>query len=294
MNLLDHLFQLDRQATRGDHLHFRFFEWFVAAYTVHFAWTWGLYIPRIDSVVLPLGIARYIDVSFLFSNGLSLVNAALITVLVTAGLLARVRWSYFAAFLLLHLQYAARYSLGEISHGSNMLGFSLLGLALAYLLFQKTDERRRFALGFTWFFIGLAYTSAGISKLIGTGPTWASGHHLWLWIHERGVDVLAGEGVFGLNIFQELLLGNWWLATAVLTFGWLTEAGGFLLWWRPTRSFITTALIGMHLGIGGSMNLYFTQFMLELLVIGYPWPPLIDKVLESMENKPSLSYRARS
>ena len=174
---------------------------------------------------------------------------------------------------------------GDLERLGSAAAVSLLGLGLAYLLFRKTDERRRFTFGFVWFFIGLAYTSAAACKLVGTGFDWSSGHHLWLWIHERGTDVLAGEGSFDLNVFQELLLQNWWMATAVLTFGWITEACGWMLWWRPLRPYITTALIGLHLGIGASMNLWFAQFMYELILIGYPWPLVIDKVWAWAEDR---------
>ena len=102
---------------------------------------------------------------------------------------------------------------------------------------------------------------------------------------------MAGQGSFEPSLVQELLLSNWWMATAVLTFGWVTEACGWLLWWRPTRPYITTALIALHVGIGASMNLWFEQFMYELLLIGYPWPRLIDRAWARAENRWSRPFR---
>ena len=78
MNFWKNLFKTDKEPTKGEALFFKLFELFVIVFVLKYAWQWGPYIQQIGEVVLPLGIAQYIDVSFMFENNISLVNAALI------------------------------------------------------------------------------------------------------------------------------------------------------------------------------------------------------------------------
>ncbi|GAB5408704.1 MAG: hypothetical protein BalsKO_10690 [Balneolaceae bacterium] len=45
-----------------------------------------------------------------------------------------------------------------------------------------------------------------MSKLIGKGINWVDGRHLWLWIAEKGTDILSREGEFQYTIVQEIAL----------------------------------------------------------------------------------------
>ena len=273
------LFDADRPETAGDRLFFRVFELFVALGSMYLASNWGLYILRISDVVLPLGIAQYIDVTFLFKHNLSIVNAVLISLLLLTGFLRWWKYAYLAAFLLLHLQYAARYCLGEIPHSSNMLGMTLLGISLAMVLYTDDDHRRRFALGFTYFFVGLGYTLAGFSKLVGTGLTWPDGRHLWLWIYEKSIDKYAKIGTLELNALQEIALDSHLVATAFLAFGLLTELAAFLVWWRPFRLPVMLGVLGLHVGIYLVMNIFFTLSVIELVFLAFPWPALLNYLM---------------
>lgn len=278
--------QADKEDSRGEVIFFKIFELFVAVFVIRFAWEWGIYIQQISEVVLPLGIAEYIDISFMFDNGISLVNAGLMTLFVGMGFFRIFpRLAYPAAILLFHLHYAARYCLGEISHGSNFMGMSLLALALAFLFFREPANYRHFALGFLIFFVGLGYTSAGMSKLIGTGLDWPSGEHLWLWIAERRVDVLSATGAFTPNLLQEYILRYHWLSTVTLSFGLLTELLGFLFWFPRTRPWIAVALMGMHLGVYLSMNIMFDLYIYELLILGFPWAAWMDRYLDFRDSR---------
>ena len=183
--LLQNLFDFERQETVGEILFFRFFELFVVYFALIYAWEWGPYLSRLSDVVLPLGIAEYIDISFMFENNLGIVNAIVMTVMLALGFLRIWRYGYLAAILSFHLHYAARYSQGEISHGSNLVGTIILLLAVATLAFKHRKEIRRTTLGLCYFFIGLGYTSAALCKLGATGPTWPAGRHLRMWIQER-------------------------------------------------------------------------------------------------------------
>jgi hypothetical protein len=278
--LLRNLFGFEVDETRGDRIFFRVLEAFIVGFTVYLAWTWALYTQRIEVVVLPLGIAQYVDISFMFDHGISVIVAALLTGALTLGF-ARISTgpAYLVALLLFHLQYVARYSLGEISHGSNMLGMSVMGLAVGFLVFRDPAFQRKFALGFIYFFVGIGYTLAAFCKLIGTGINWPDGRHLWMWINERGIDLLSTYGHFDPNIAQQLILADYRFGTMALAFGLLTEFFGFLMWFRKTRYLIVLMIIGMHMGILITMSIFFDAFTIQLILLGFPWAYWLDRRL---------------
>lgn len=272
------LFQTSKERTRGELWYFKIFELFVGIYTIKYAWEWADYIARNADVVLPLGIANYIDISFMFGSVWPVINATIITLLcVFSFFRIQFKWQYLLALVLLHIQFAARYSQGEIPHSMNMLGMSLLVLAVATFIFEKPWQISRFTFGGVYFFVGFSYFSAAVSKLIGTGLFWFDGRHLWIWIAEKSTDILSRTGGFELNFLQELALASVPLASAILLFGWLTEFAGVLVWSPKYRPYIITAIIGMHIGISLTMNIRFDTYVIELLLIGYPWDKLIDR-----------------
>jgi hypothetical protein len=207
-------------------------------------------------------------------------NAALVTGLCALGFFRQWRPAYAIAILLFHLQYTARYSLGEISHGSNLVGMGILGLALALLLFDREMPRLRFLMGFLYFFIGLGYTSAAVCKLVATGITWPDGHHLLMWIAERKVDTISKLGAFDPNLLQELILQNYHWGTAVLAFGLLAEGLSFLMWYRRFRYPVVLVVLSMHIGIAITMNIFFAASTYLLVLIGVPWFRVIDRLRE--------------
>ncbi|MDZ7773418.1 MAG: hypothetical protein U5K31_11865 [Balneolaceae bacterium] len=279
--LMYNLFDWEEPESFGVRTYLRVFEFFVAAYSLIYAWSWGFYIRKIHDVVLPLGLANYINDEIFFGNDLALWLAGLLTLLTTAGFLGRgrrFRWAYLAAFPLLHLLYVTRFSLGEIPHSSNLVGFGLLGLGLGFVFFKDRLKALSFGYGLMIFFIGLGYTTAGISKLVASGVTWVDGHHLWLWIAEKSTDVLSGYGSFELNALQEVALSSRTAATAILGVGLLTELSAFLLWFKRLRPWITLAVIGMHIGIYYSMNIFFLSYMIGLVIVGFPWHLLLNRL----------------
>ena len=50
------------------------------------------------------------------------------------------------------------------------------------------------------------------------------------------------------------------------------------MWFRKTRPYIATFLIGMHIGITLSMNIRFDAFVIELILLGYPWAIWLNKI----------------
>ncbi len=277
------LFEPERETSPGELLFFKGFELFVLIYTVKFSFEWAAYTQlRNSEVVLPLGIANYIDVSLFFDHYLSFLLAVLITVLIILAFFRiGTKWLYMIVLILFHLLYVIRFSQGEIPHSQNLIGMSVFCFALGTLFIQKPGKRARFIMGAIVFFIGLGYTSAFFSKLIGTGINWYDGRHLWLWISEKSIDILSREGVYEPNLLQEMALQSLAIASIILIIGWLTELIGFTMWWAGLRPYTTTLLIAMHIGITLTMNIRFDAFVIQLFLIGYPWYKLLDLALSS-------------
>ncbi len=280
--LLHNLFDFEREETTGEIVVYRIFELVVVYWTIEYAWRCGPYMERLGDVVLPLGIAEYVDITFMFDSPAGVVNAIAMTLLMVAGYLRLWRPAYLVGLLLFHLHYVARFSQGEISHGSNFVGMAVLGIAVGTVLFKERKLVRRTAVGLCFFFFGLGYTTAAWCKLIGTGPNWSDGRHLWMWIQERTVDTFSNTGVVDYNWLQELALQHHWLATAILTFGLLTEFFGFLIWFKRFRAYAVTLVLGMHLGIWGVMKLTFSANTHLLFILAYRWDALLDRALEHL------------
>src|SRR5690606_41453281 len=85
MSLLRNLFDFESEESRGDVLFFRLFELFIALGVMKLAWAWGASTLRISGVVLPLGIARLVDVSFMFGSPLALIIAGVRVAVVVVG-----------------------------------------------------------------------------------------------------------------------------------------------------------------------------------------------------------------
>jgi len=266
------------ELSKAQNIYFKVFEFFVLYNVIYLAWYWGLYSLKITDVVLPLGIATMIDISFMHGNNLPLINAGLITLVMIAAFFRKgPHWIYMVVFVLLHFQYVARFSIGEIPHSANLLGMALFSFAVGMIFFKDKVHLYRFIFGFTLFYIGLGYFSASMSKLIGTGPSWIDGRHLWLWIAEKGTDILGREGAFDYNFVQTLALNSIPAATLMLFIGIFTEFIGPLVWFRKTRPYAILALVGMHYVVMLSMNIRFDAFMIELLLVGLPWPEWYER-----------------
>lgn len=277
------LFEPYRNQTPGEVIFFKLFELFVIYYTIYFAWEWGIYTEfRNTEVVLALGLANYIDISVFFDNYLAIINAGFITILSIASFFRLgFRWQYMLVMVLLHVQYVARFSQGEIPHSQNLIGMAVLCFAIGAIFFPDKRQMPRFVLGSVIFFIGLGYTSAFFAKLIGTGINWYDGRHLWLWISEKSIDILSREGAYNPNFLQSMALQSTAVASVILLIGWFTELIGFTMWWKKLRPYTTTLLIGMHFGITMTMNIRFDAFVIQLFLVGFPWYILIDKYVKT-------------
>jgi hypothetical protein len=276
----EQLFDFDRPETDGEQIVFKLLELLLLGYAVFFAWQWGVQSQVIAAVAVPHGIARDLDISFLVSGRVALLNAALISVCALAGLWRRTaRFALPLLVLLMHLQFNARFSLGKISHGSHYVGLGLSMLAIAPWLMPTPTLQRRFVVNATLFFMGLGYFFAALSKLAEAGALWADGSHLWLWIQERSVDELANLGHSQLNAVQRLCLASRALSTLYLAIGLVTELCSVLLWFPRTRVPVTLALIGLHVAVLATMNIFFSAFLCQLALLGLPWARWFDRAL---------------
>jgi hypothetical protein len=200
-----------------------------------------------------------------------MIIASLVTLGIAVSITRLWRWGYVIAILALHLQYVVRFSQGEIPHSSNLIGFALLALGVGFATHKDSVAQIRFTWGFLWFFVGLGYTSAAISKLVGTGITWIDGQHLVLWIHEKAIDYASMTGEWTPNVLQTAILESAWVGTLSLFIGWFTEAIGVLMWSRRLRPWVVLVTIGMHFGITWTMNIVFVAFVMQLILTGFPW-----------------------
>jgi len=274
------LFNFHGVETKGERTFWRFFEACVCVFALQYMWQWAFYIPQLSGVILPLGFAEYFDVSaVMFNHYASYINAVIATIFIVTAYFKIWKWSYLIVVFLFHLQYIARFSQGEISHGSNMVGIGILMLAVAALTFSDDRLRRRFAHGLLIFYVGFGYFTASVCKLVATGFTWVNGNHMHLWLGERKTDVFSQFGAFEFNMLQEYMLEYHWLSTLILVFGLLAEASGVFYWFKKTRPFVGVILIAMHFGILFSMNINFDKYVYILVLLSFPWADLLDKYL---------------
>ncbi len=288
MSLADHLFPLDRPETRGECLHARIVEGFAALSAVVFAFRWAEYLQGVSSLPFPTGVARWLPLDWVLAPGVAFGAVGLLALLVGLGWARVTRWAYPAAIVVLHLMYAARHSLGKTSHGSHLVGLTLLAFAIAVVSFRDESVRRRVGVGMALFFVGLSYLWAAVSKLVASGGMWSDGRHLVLWIAEKQVDLLSRTGADGLNVLQEMVLAAPWVGTVLLTIGVVSEACGPLLWWRQTRVWAALLLIGMHIGILLTMNIFFYTYIVHLAILALPWSSLFDLMLARRAAPPGL------
>jgi len=270
VSFLSAVFNFEAEETKLERWFGKAFELFVLAVSLRYSWFWALQIQRFQVVVDPVGVGSHVDLSFLLGSPAAFVIAGLVTGFIVLGYTRRWRYGYFAAIILMHILFAARFSQGKIMHSSYLAAMVFLGIAIAVSAFDDESVRRRFALGFAFLFTGLGYTFAGICKLIGTGLSWPDGQHLRMWIEEKAVDTYATNGAVDLNVIQKLVLDHYELATAILIVGLFTELSGFLMWRPCFRLPLLVGLLGLHIGIFLTMNIVFAVSTVALCLLAIP------------------------
>ena len=88
----------------------------------------------------------------------------------------------------------------------------------------------------------------------------------------------SSAGAWAPNALQELALASALVATAMLTFGLLAELAGVLMIDRRFRYVVIPPLIAMHVGTSVVVNIDFPVYLLQLLLLGFPWPALYERL----------------
>ncbi len=264
------IFDFKSQTTPGEVLKFRVFEAYIAYAITSTVLNWADYIQHVEAVVHPLGLAHHLPLGWMLNPWVPWVNAVAIGLFSVAGLLGLFRWGYACAFGLMLFQYAARYCLGEIPHSANLIGMALLGFSIANVAFRGAHNIRRFALGFTFFSIGTCYFSAALCKLAVAGLDWPLGEHLSLWVYNKETDAFSKSGEWGLNLVQQFIVDHRWAGTLFLTTGLVSELGSVLVFHPKFRLYALWAIIGLHLGILASMEIFFQTATISLVILALP------------------------
>ncbi|MEM1269187.1 MAG: hypothetical protein AAGI08_03975 [Bacteroidota bacterium] len=243
----------------------RLLEWTVVAWCAWFAGQWAVQIAPAAVLTEPAGLAQYVDLALFTRGAWPMLWAGVAWAGLALGVFRKGRWSYAVAVVALHVLYVARFSFGKLPHGSNLTATILVGLAVAAVAFREETERRRFVMAYAFVFVGLGYGLAAVSKLVGTGWTWPDGQHLWLWIHEKGIDRLSRDGAWTPSLLQGLVLDSRLAGTLMLSIGWLSEWIAFLLPVRRLRLPILLLLAALHLGVYPILGI---SFLPNLCVLG--------------------------
>jgi len=285
--MLSKSYRYAEHPTGGMELYYKLFELMVYSGLLYHVWLWSSAITSSSGVYHPGGLAHYLPLSLMFDPVIPYVNAGIISGMLLLGFFRIMpKYTLSTALLLIHIQYVARFTLGKLPHETVFLGMALLGFVLAVWLVPRNRDRVRFVFVFLIFFMGLAYMMSAAAKIIGTylvspDTFWANGQHLWLWINSRQVSSMSDSGIYTLGFLSSQALNSWFVATAMLSYGLLVEAFGFLLWFDRTRWLIALLLIGLHLGIGMVMGLYFFFFIAQLAYVGFRWDLPIDGFIRS-------------
>jgi hypothetical protein len=259
----------------GARLQRRLFEAYVMAECVWTALGWAGYIEHVETIVHPLGIAHHVPLDFMLDGRVPWVNAALIALLIALGFARLARWAYAGALVLMLFQYGARYSIGEIPHGANLIGMCLLGFGLAPLLFGDRWKGDRFVLGFIYLAVATGYMSAATCKLVASGIRWPLGEHLSLWIFNKAIDSFAKTGHFELNVLQQFLVDRRWAGTLFLCMGVATELSSGLIIFPRLRAYALWAVVGLHIGIWLVLEIWFRSATIALALLALP-PSLFE------------------
>lgn len=269
---VDSVFEFSRPVTNADRLHFRALEVFVCFAACWASWKWAFNFPR-EEVFYPafLGIAEFTGAPFVSISAAYAVAAFITGFAVYAYAGRRPAVGYSLVFVLMHLLYVSRWVYGKPAHSDNMLGVTLLGLAAGAALFSSDEAHRiRGSLGLIFISVGLIYVLAGLAKLRTTGLGWANGLNLQIWIYESRIGEFAAHGNLEFSALQRFFLEHTTAGTVALAGALMTECAGFLVWFVRVRYLVLAAILAMHVGIWWVLDIRFTFFMIEVVILAVP------------------------
>src|SRR5690349_18612138 len=141
---LRQLFDPDELETAGQRAQMLCLELLVLVRAQYELWTWAAIIPSQPEILAPTALGTLVDVSFMLRDPkYAELNAIACGLLMLLSLTRLWRGGYALAFVSLSLQFAARYGMGKVQHGSTMLGMAVLALAIAHLAYKREDLRRK-------------------------------------------------------------------------------------------------------------------------------------------------------
>lgn len=149
----------------------------------------------------------------------------------------------------------------HISHLYNITNMLLLIHAMWYHFYRK-DIRAALSAGTFWesplypawafglsvFYIGLFHTWAGATKLLTSGPGWANGLSLQLWVY------LWGDPTSPL---REFIISNRWAAQGLQAMTLAVETSALLVCpFRRLRVLVGASLLGLYIGMVSVFGYY--------------------------------------
>jgi predicted DCC family thiol-disulfide oxidoreductase YuxK len=151
----------------------------------------------------------------------------------------------------------------HISHTTNLTALILLihsawyqverrriAASLENRTFWDTPVYPRWAWGLSLFTITLFHTGAGLSKLVHSGPGWANGVSLQLWVYLWGKP----------GRLRDFIVTHRSIVLALQSFTLMAETTAILgLWWPRLRVVIGLTLIGFYGGVIATFGYGFAQ-----------------------------------
>jgi hypothetical protein len=192
-------------------------------------------------------------------------------------------WTTALSFLALLCLYVENAS--QVTHVAHLTAMLLFIHAMWYHFYaqeiRQATRQRRFwttALYPHWvhalsvFAIGTFYGWSGLNKLLTSGPGWANGLPLQLWVSLQRYDARWGQP----SIWTTLILDDRRFAMLLQTATLIGETAGFFaVVWRPSRPWIGLLLIGFHIGQIAVFGWGFHANMLMLALFFLPGEAMV-------------------
>lgn len=243
-----------------------------------------------DAFWAPLDVLRFVD-GPASAHTLEQLRLAFLVALAAAALGIFTRVSLIATFVLGLLYCGYPYNFGTISHSdasvvliSFVLMFSRCGDSWSFDAVVRNLRRRRhpfagsadespeygWPLKAIWLVIAFVMFSAGVTKLVNSGPAWVTSDTMAIWLTDsnawhfyRGVPPTR----WGLRIASMPIVPHVMAAAALL----LELAFPLVLFSRRARWILVPGAIAFNLGVYVLMSPYFPHLIWANCVVWIPW-----------------------
>lgn len=177
---------------------------------------------------------------------------------------------------------AIKYSFGKIGHGEHMWIWVLIGLCFLPARFESEHTRkdRQRVLDVVWgiqLCILLFYSMSGLTKIIAIPVQLMEGQPTTFALDAMArhvADVMISAG--NTQLLGNYMVSHLWLSTPIFWLALYVEVLSFSVAFRyHLHRWWAFALIGMHVGIGLTMDIWFMENMLllGLLFVNSPFVP---------------------